>query len=153
MSQEGCHRTEPRFSAEYTREAVAMLESLGVTVNQIAAELGRIKGVGMIFSLLDLYRFYLLLPRGRVRWSLIRVSNESLPPSRYITLGEWSRLPSTARVERAHSDRARSASKEGTWPPPFIPFQSSSQKTLVVPICSSISLCKCLAPACQSSVV
>ncbi len=29
-----------RFSAEYTREAVAMLESPGVTVNQIAAELG-----------------------------------------------------------------------------------------------------------------
>ena len=29
-----------RFSAEYKREAVAMLESLGVTVNQIAAELG-----------------------------------------------------------------------------------------------------------------
>jgi transposase len=29
-----------RFSAEYKREAVAMLESPGVTVNQIAAELG-----------------------------------------------------------------------------------------------------------------
>ena len=29
-----------RFSAEYTREAVAMLESPDVTVNQIAAELG-----------------------------------------------------------------------------------------------------------------
>ena len=29
-------------------------------------------------------------------------------------------MPSTARIERAHSDRARSASKEGTWtlPPP-----------------------------------
>ena len=29
-----------RFSAEYTREAVAILEAPGVTVNQIAAELG-----------------------------------------------------------------------------------------------------------------
>lgn len=29
-----------RFSAEYKHEAVAMLESPGVTVNQIAAELG-----------------------------------------------------------------------------------------------------------------
>ena len=29
-----------RFSAEYKREAVGMLESPGVTVNQIAAELG-----------------------------------------------------------------------------------------------------------------
>ena len=29
-----------RFSAEYKREAVAMLESPGVRVNQIAAELG-----------------------------------------------------------------------------------------------------------------
>ncbi len=29
-----------RFSAEYKREAVAMLEAPGVTVNQIAAELG-----------------------------------------------------------------------------------------------------------------
>ena len=29
-----------RCSAEYKREAVAMLESPGVTVNQIAAELG-----------------------------------------------------------------------------------------------------------------
>jgi transposase len=29
-----------RFSAEYKREAVAMLESPGVTVNQIAVELG-----------------------------------------------------------------------------------------------------------------
>jgi transposase len=29
-----------KFSAEYKREAVAMLESPGVTMNQIAAELG-----------------------------------------------------------------------------------------------------------------
>ena len=31
---------------------------------------------------------------------------------------EWPRLPSTARIERAHSYRARSASKEGAWPLP-----------------------------------
>jgi transposase len=30
-----------RFSVEYKREAVAMLEAPGVTVNQIATELGR----------------------------------------------------------------------------------------------------------------
>ena len=29
-------------------------------------------------------------------------------------------LPLTARIDRAHSDRARSASKEGTWPPPLL---------------------------------
>jgi len=40
MGQKGCHGTERKFSAEYKREAVAMLESPGVTVNQIAAELG-----------------------------------------------------------------------------------------------------------------
>jgi len=32
------------------------------------------------------------------------------------SLGEWPRLPFTARIERAHSYRARSASKKGTWP-------------------------------------
>jgi len=30
------------------------------------------------------------------------------------------RLPFTARIGRAHSDRARSASKKGTWPLPLI---------------------------------
>jgi hypothetical protein len=30
-------------------------------------------------------------------------------------LEEWPRLPFTARIGRAHSDRARSASKKGTW--------------------------------------
>lgn len=35
-----------RFSAEYKREAVAMLEALGVTVSQIAGELGI--GAGML---------------------------------------------------------------------------------------------------------
>jgi hypothetical protein len=37
---------------------------------------------------------------------------------------EWPRLPFTARIERAHSDRARSASKKGTWPLPLRPFFS-----------------------------
>jgi transposase len=35
-----------KFSAEYKREAVAMLEAPGVTVNQIASELG--VGAGML---------------------------------------------------------------------------------------------------------
>jgi hypothetical protein len=68
--------------------------------------------------------------------------------------GEWPRLPSTARVERAHSDRAHSASKEGTWPLPRTPSPNVlSKNSLVFPICSSISDCKCLTPACQSSLV
>jgi transposase len=40
MSQEGVMTQRRKFSAEYKREAVVMLESPGVTVNQIAAELG-----------------------------------------------------------------------------------------------------------------
>ena len=36
--------------------------------------------------------------------------------SLYLPLGEWPRLPSTTRIERAPFYRARSASKEGTWP-------------------------------------
>jgi hypothetical protein len=38
----------------------------------------------------------------------------------YLSLGEWPRLPFTAHIERAHSYRARSASKKGTWPLPSI---------------------------------
>jgi len=38
--------------------------------------------------------------------------------SLYLFLGEWSRLPFTARIERAYSYRARSARKKGTWPLP-----------------------------------
>ena len=59
--------------------------------------------VWSLFSLVQSQRFY-LYPRGWPGWS------------------------PTARVERAHSDRARSASKEGTWTLPLTPFQSSSQK-------------------------
>jgi hypothetical protein len=40
----------------------------------------------------------------------------SLPPILTFSLGEWPRLPFTARIERAHSYRARSANKKGTWP-------------------------------------
>jgi hypothetical protein len=39
----------------------------------------------------------------------------------YIPLGEWPRLPFSARMGRAHSYCARSASKKGTWPPLPIP--------------------------------
>jgi hypothetical protein len=42
------------------------------------------------------------------------------PNSLYLSLGEWPRLPFTARIERAHSYRARSASKKGTWPLPTL---------------------------------
>ncbi len=41
--------------------------------------------------------------------------------SLYLSLGEWPRLPFTARIERAQFHRARSASKKGTWPlPPLL---------------------------------
>ena len=45
----------------------------------------------------------------------VRASNEGLPTFPYLSQREWPKLPSTARIERAHSYRARSASKEGTW--------------------------------------
>ena len=39
----------------------------------------------------------------------------------YFSLGEWPRLPFTARIERAQFHRARSASKKSTWPlPPLL---------------------------------
>ena len=40
-------------------------------------------------------------------------------------LGEWPRLPSTARIGRAQFHRARSASKEGTWLPPLHPSEAA----------------------------
>ena len=51
----------------------------------------------------------------------VRPTNEALLSARvpimfYVSSEERTRLPSTARIERAHSDRVRSASKEGTWP-------------------------------------
>jgi hypothetical protein len=42
--------------------------------------------------------------------------------------GEWARLPFPARIERAHSYRARSASKKGTWPLPSPTSFSASAK-------------------------
>ena len=39
----------------------------------------------------------------------------------YLALGEWPRLPSTARIERPPLHRGGSASKKGTWPLPFSP--------------------------------
>src|SRR5207302_8617014 len=43
----------------------------------------------------------------------------------YLPLEEWPRLPSTARIERAPFHRARSASKEGTWPLPPHPSEAA----------------------------
>ena len=73
--------------------------------------------------------FSLLLPfptRGEVAgWAdqlLLRATFLTRPPERgpsdslHLTLGEWPRLPFTARIDRAHSDRARSASKEAGRP-------------------------------------
>jgi hypothetical protein len=45
--------------------------------------------------------------------------------SLYLPLGEGPRLPSTARIERAQFHRARSASKEGTWPLPIHPSEAA----------------------------
>lgn len=40
MGQEGVMGARRKFSAEYTREAVAMLDAPGVTVSQIETDLG-----------------------------------------------------------------------------------------------------------------
>ena len=48
-----------------------------------------------------------------------------LSHSLYLPLGESPRLPSTARIERAQFHRARSASKEGTWPLPPNPSEAA----------------------------
>jgi cytochrome c biogenesis protein CcdA len=45
----------------------------------------------------------------------VRPSNEAHPILYPVILRERPRLPFTARIERAHSYRARSASKKGTW--------------------------------------
>ncbi len=46
--------------------------------------------------------------------------------SLYLPLEEWPTLPSTARIERAQIHRARSASKEGTWP--LLPHPSEAAR-------------------------
>ena len=45
MSQEGVMGARRKFTAEYKREAVAMLEAPGVTVRQIAADTGVPNGI------------------------------------------------------------------------------------------------------------
>ena len=49
---------------------------------------------------------------SRVAWLILDCARLICP----LYLGEWPRLPFTARIERALSHRARSASKKGTWP-------------------------------------
>ena len=57
--------------------------------------------------------------------------------SLYLSLGEWPRLPSTARIGRAQFHRARSASKEGTWPLPPLPSEAArSASTETMPAAS-----------------
>ena len=59
----------------------------------------------------------------------LRASNESLLIPIPLFEGEWPRLPFTARIERALSECARSASKKGTWPlPHFFPIFATSSK-------------------------
>ena len=64
----------------------------------------------------------------RRTFSTAKVFQFSMPLFR-----EWPRLPSTARIGRAQFHRARSASKEGTWPLPPLPSataRSASTETM-----------------------
>ena len=54
----------------------------------------------------------------------VLLSQARASDSLYLSSREWPRLPSTARIERAQSYRARSASKEGAWP---LPIPSSAE--------------------------
>ena len=58
-------------------------------------------------------------------------------------LGEWPRLPSTARIGRALFHRARSASKEGAWPLPPHPSEAarcaSTKGALLLPAAYSLT--------------
>jgi len=47
--------------------------------------------------------------------------------------GEWPRLPSTARIGRVQFHRARSASKEGTWPLPSSSFRGRALREQRMP--------------------
>jgi hypothetical protein len=73
----------------------------------------------------------------------------SIPPL-LLSKGEWPRLPSTARIGRAQFHRARSASKEGTWPLPPDPSEparcTSKRAYRVTPPPSSAASCFLLAP-------
>jgi len=72
-------------------------------VQQGRMELSPHKGVGGLIPTARVQRGPLLLPLFR----------------------EWPRLPSTARIGRAPFHRARSASKEGTWPLPLHPSEAA----------------------------
>ena len=62
---------------------------------------------------------FTLFSDGQDEFPAARVEcGHSDPP--YFSLGEWPRLPFTARIERARFHRARSASKKGTWPLPSL---------------------------------
>ena len=61
-----------KFSAEYKREAVAMLDAPGVTVNQIDAELG----IGA--TVLGRWRCELRLESAQVFWGNGRPRDEDL---------------------------------------------------------------------------
>ena len=61
--------------------------------------------------------------QGWPNWSLTARVQRGPSDSSYLPLGEWPRLPFTARIERAQFDRARSASKKGTWPLPSLTNQ------------------------------
>ena len=70
---------------------------------------------------------------------LLRASNEGLPIFLCLSWREWPRLPFTARIERASSHHARSASKKGTWPlPPHLlrPRVARAQRAPACPPCS-----------------
>ena len=67
--------------------------------------------------------------RGRSELSLCKGWDGMIPTARvqrgpsdslHLSWREWPRLPFTARIERALSEYARSASKKGTWPLPLI---------------------------------
>ena len=51
--------------------------------------------------------------------------SEGLPILYTSMLGEWQRLPFTARIERPPFYRGGSASKKGTWPLPLHPSQAA----------------------------
>ena len=60
----------------------------------------------------------------------------------YRSLGEWPRLPFTARIERAPFHRARSASKKGTWPLPSSSFGGRALREHRRSSGSILSLCE-----------
>ena len=67
----------------------------------------------------------LVLP-PRAAWSILDCARQtSTSSSPHLPLGEWPRLPFTARIGRALFHRARSASKKGTWLPPASPLDPS----------------------------